>query len=103
MASKPEISCQEILTKVSQEKLTKKGGLRRFLSRNLYKNVFIKKTTPLFSDRLKGAIRKKKVWPCWEKLVASSRGVSRNGFEKSAVVHGDLAVYKKMRRKLSIL
>jgi hypothetical protein len=29
------------------------------LSRNLYKNVFIKKITPLFSDRLKGAIRKK--------------------------------------------
>jgi hypothetical protein len=59
MASKPEMSCQEILTKVSQEKLTKKCGLRRFLSRNLYKNVFIKKTTPLLSDRLKGAIEKK--------------------------------------------
>jgi hypothetical protein len=46
---------QEILTKVSQEKLTKKGGSRGFLSRNLYKNVFIKKITPVLSDRLKGA------------------------------------------------
>ena len=73
------------------------------MSRKLYKNVFIKKITPILSDRLKGAIEKRRVWPCWEKLVASSRGVSHNGFKKSAVVHGDLAVYKTMRRKLLIL
>jgi hypothetical protein len=62
--TKPEMSCQEILTKVSQEKLTKKGGVRGFLSRKLYKNVFIKKITPILSDRLKGAIEKRRLWPC---------------------------------------
>jgi hypothetical protein len=48
------------LTKVSQENLTKKGGSEGFLSRKLYKNVFIKKITPILSDRLKGAIEKKR-------------------------------------------
>jgi hypothetical protein len=33
----------------------------------------------------------------------SSKEVKPEGDKKSAVVHGDLAVYKKMRRQLSIL
>ena len=53
------------------------------MSRKLYKNVFIKKKTPLLSDMLKGACK--------------------TDFEKSAVVYGDLAVYKTMYRQLLVL